>query len=112
MNKYRAGDICIFSEGIKSRPIVIINNGLGVDLDMTSLRITSQKPRNDFDVEITYWQEAGLDKPSVVRCSKISTIEPGEPMLKIGKLQASDFSNVSCKVKEYIAKGFEDASEV
>ena len=109
MSKYRAGDVCIFREGKKDRPVVIINNGLGIDLDMTSLRITSQKPRNNFDVEVIYWKEAGLNNPSIVRCSKINTIEPGEPMLKIGRLQASDFSNVSDKVKEYIAKGLEEA---
>ena len=109
MSRYGVGDICLFREDEKKRPVVIINNGLGIDLDMTSLRITSQRPRNEYDVEIMYWKEAGLDKPSIVRCSKINTIAPGEPMLKIGKLHALDFVIVSEKVKAYITKGLEEA---
>lgn len=42
--KHQVGDICLSYEGKKERPVVIVNNGLGVDIDVSVARVTSQKP--------------------------------------------------------------------
>ena len=107
MIRYNVGDIIIVFEGTKKRPVVIINNGLGIDIDMSTVRITSKKPRNKFDIEIKNWKEAGLDKPSVVRCSKINTISVGQQLLKVGRLEPEDLERVKDGVKGYITQGFE-----
>ena len=107
MIKYIVGDVVIVYEGTKLRPTVIINNGLGIDVDVSTARVSSQKVRNEFDVSLVYWKEAGLEKPSIVRCSKINTVTPGKQMLKIGSLHIDDLSNVRDAVNAYIKSGFE-----
>ncbi|UOQ92736.1 type II toxin-antitoxin system PemK/MazF family toxin [Halobacillus shinanisalinarum] len=52
----------------KQRPVIIVGNAL--DVDVIIAPVTSQKPRNQFDVVLEYWNEAGLLKPSVARTSK------------------------------------------
>lgn len=105
MTEYKIGSICLYNNNEKTRPFIIINNGLGVDLDITALVVTTRKPRNRFDVELKHWKEAGLSKPSIARTSKLHTIIPGESLVLIGKLQKEDFIEVSNKVKEYISEG-------
>ena len=111
MSRYKVGSVCIVSSGNKNRPFLILNDGVGVDIDITTLNITSKPARNEFDVEIKHWEEAGLHKPSVVRCSKLNTINPGDSLFIIGKLQKDDFEAVCEKVKLYIAKGLEAFQE-
>ena len=87
---YKIGDIVEIYEGTKERPVLIVNDGLGIDIDFSVARITSKKPRNKFDIPLEKWQEAGLHLPSTVRCSKLSTITPGKRMLKLGKIHEED----------------------
>ncbi|WP_244182591.1 type II toxin-antitoxin system PemK/MazF family toxin [Geobacillus thermocatenulatus] len=71
------GEIWIYldTESSKKRPGVIIGCGATIaDIDVTIAKVTSQQPRNEFDVPIEHWQEAGLIKPSVVRCTKLKTL--------------------------------------
>ncbi len=55
----------------KQRPVVIVGNELALDIDVIIVPVTSQKPRNQFDIVLEYWEEAGLLKPSVVRTPKL-----------------------------------------
>ena len=111
MSSYKVGSVCIIESGGKKRPFLILNSGIGVEIDITTLNITSKSPRNEFDVEIKHWEEAGLHKPSVVRCSKLNTINPGDSLLVIGKLNREDFEIVCEKVKLYISMGLEAFQE-
>ncbi|WP_255450432.1 type II toxin-antitoxin system PemK/MazF family toxin [Alteribacillus sp. YIM 98480] len=56
--------------------------------------VTSQQPRNEFDVVIEYWKEAGLLKPSVARTSKIISIHGSELNRKLGTLHEHDLERV------------------
>jgi mRNA interferase MazF len=59
----------------KPRPVVIVGNDRSNDkLDVVLNFVTSQGQRNEFDVELLYWNDAGLDSPSWVRTSKPLTI--------------------------------------
>ena len=107
MNRYEIGDICIAFEGKKRRPVVIINNGLGIDIDMSIARVSSQKARNEFDIVIEKWEKAGLEQPSIIRCSKINTIDPTDISYKIGKLDNIEIKKVIETVKKYFEKGLE-----
>ena len=105
--RYKIGDVCYVFEGTKERPVVIINNGLGIDIDISVARVTTKKPRNEFDIPLDKWKEAGLERPSLVRCSKVNTITPGDELVKIGTLQPEDLLAVIDGVKLYFERGFE-----
>ena len=111
MIKYNVGEIYIIYEGTKNRPIVIINNGLGLDIDISIARITTKSKRNEFDVVVEKWKEAGLQKPSIVRCSKLNTIKPGKHLIKIGQLHKNDMDAVRDAVQKYISLGFKAIEE-
>ena len=107
----KIGEVWVYNDGTKKRPTLIINDGIGIDMDFLVTRVTSKAIRNEYDVEITHWQEAELKKPSVVRCSKISTIKDFELEYKIGTLHKNDLIKVRNKVRDYIDKGFEKIAE-
>ena len=101
MDKYNVGDVCLFFEGKKNRPIVIVQDGLGLDIDVSIARVTTAEKRNKFDVIIKDWKQAKLKEPSIVRCSKVNTIKPTKYLIKIGTLSKEDAINVVETVKLY-----------
>jgi len=78
----------------KQRPVVIVGNELALDIDVIIAPVTSQKPRNHFDIVLEHWEEAGLLKPSVVRTSKITSIHGTELKRHLGELHSHDLENV------------------
>lgn len=90
------------------RPILIVGNDHANDkIGMIINFVTRTDARTEFDVEIKYWQQAGLKSPSQVRTSKPTTILKSEvkqdPVRKngiivprgfIGKLHKEDLENV------------------
>jgi len=43
---------------------------------------------------VTNWQEAGLEKPSTIRLSRLVTVEKPLLMLRIGRLTREDLDRV------------------
>jgi len=102
--KIEAGEIWTCFEGKKTRPVVILKEELvSLELDFNIARITSQRPRNEFDVKIQHWKEAGLDMESYVRCSKINTVHKLELKRKIGKLHEDDLNQIKKMVSKYFS---------
>lgn len=83
----------------KNRPVVIVGNELTIDIDTLIAPITSNKSRNEFDVVVEYWEEAGLLFPSVARTSKIASIPSKEMIRKLGELNEPDLTRIldQCK---------------
>src|SRR5699024_8837904 len=78
----------------KQRPVVIVGNELALDIDVIIAPVTSQKPRNQFDIDVEFSDEAGLLKPSVVRTSIINSIHGTELKRYLGELHSNDLANV------------------
>lgn len=98
----KRGEIWTVELNGKRRPVVIVSNdNVIVELDQLIATVTSQHTRNEFDVAIEYWQEAGLDKPSIVRCSKLNTVHFKELLFKIGKLHYHDLDRVLTTIRNY-----------
>ena len=62
--------------------------------DCLVCRITSVPHRTPLDVEVGDWREAGLDKPSTVRVSRLITVEKSILKLRIGRLTHKDARRV------------------
>lgn len=98
----RRGEIWTVELNGKRRPVVIVSNdNVAAELDHLIATVTSKQIRNEFDVVIEYWEEAGLDKPSVVMCSKLNTLHYQELLFKIGKLYESDLERVLTTIRNY-----------
>ena len=78
----------------KQRPVIIVGNELALDVDVIIAPVTSQQPRNQFDVVLEYWEKTGLLKPSVARTSKITSIHGSELKRHIGPLHNQDLERV------------------
>src|SRR5699024_1918124 len=79
---------------LNSALLLFVGNELALDIDVIIAPVTSQKPRNQFDIVLEYWEEAGLLKPSVVRTSKITSIHGTELKRFLGELHNHDLENV------------------
>lgn len=87
--------VCIFpftsGQNAKARPVLILRD-LGADCLVC--RITSVSHCGFLDLTVSHWQEAGLEKPSTIRLSRLVTVEKQILKLRIGKLTTGDMERV------------------
>ena len=99
MINYKPGDIVLvafpFSSGgqSKNRPaMVVLDTG---DADILVARVTTHDWRDDQDVVIHNWKQAGLLAPSIVRLHKLATLEKPLIQRRLGGLDRKDHSAIS-----------------
>ena len=86
----------------KARPFLVLSEELsGVDVDISIAPATTQPQRNEFDVILTFWKEAGLSAPSIVRCSKVHYVHHGFLQRKIGVADPRDMENIDNVLRKY-----------
>jgi mRNA interferase MazF len=79
----------------KQHPVLIVGNEIALDIDVIIAPITSQlQRRNEFDVVLEYWKDAGLLKPSITSTSKIISIHGSELKPKLGVVHEHDLDKV------------------
>ena len=87
----------------KIRPFLIISEELsGIEVDISVVPTTTQEKRNPFDIDIEFWKEAGLSKPSTARCSKIHYISHMFLKRKLGSLDERDLEKVNEAMRQYL----------
>ncbi|GGP16968.1 type II toxin-antitoxin system PemK/MazF family toxin [Oceanobacillus neutriphilus] len=100
INKMKQGEVWLAdvlfkgSRQTKQRPVIIVGNELALDVDVIIAPVTSQKARNQFDVVLEHWKEAGLLKASIARTSKITSIHGSELKRHLGNLHNDDLERV------------------
>ena len=88
---------------VKERPVVV--GAIDKEtLVVLAVKVTGHGPRKEFagEVRLVDWAEAGLDKPSVVRCSN-SLLVPVcafEGQLRYGRLSQEDALAVDAALRE------------
>lgn len=112
MNQFQAWDIVVvdfpFSDKAagKVRPALLVSSS---HLAQTNnkfwlMMITSAVGTlSDGDIEIADFLGVGLPKPSLIRCSKITTLETKGIRKSIGHLPASLREKVRLKIDHYLA---------
>jgi hypothetical protein len=79
----------------KVRPALVVEVGNG---SLAAAKITSKPPKpGTSDVPIAFWQQAGLNAPSTVRCSQVFEIGFDELLrdAPVGRLQAFDIAHIA-----------------
>lgn len=105
MTNYEFGEVLLFNafpfsdaSGRKKRPtLVLADPG---DQDVLVARITSSLSRDSYDLPISLWQESGLLLPSVVRLSKIATLNKSLVLKKLGILGSPERRKVRSVLKK------------
>lgn len=72
----------------------MVGNELTIDIDVIISPITSGESRNEFDVPIEFWKEAGLIYQSVARTSKIGSIPKSAFIGKLGNMHLEDLNRI------------------
>ena len=87
--------VCVFpftsGQGAKARPVLVL---MDLGPDCLVCRITSVPHRGFLDMPVTHWQEAGLEKPSTIRLSRLVTVEKLLLRVRIGRLARQDLDRV------------------
>ena len=78
-------------QGGKARPVLVL---MDLGPDCLICRITSVPHRGFLDLQIDGWQEAGLDKPSTIRLSRLVTVEKPILRIRVGRLIDEDIARV------------------
>ena len=87
--------------GSKDRPVIVLNVE---PLQVLSIKVTSKGIRDEFDVPIIKWREAGLKSESVARVSKAVYLLQGDFRRKIGSIHNDDRQVIMNKYIEYISR--------
>lgn len=83
--------------GSKFRPAVVLAD---TELDLTVCFITTQLGwQETTDVQLTPTSTNGLRKPSLIRTSKIATLDKGLAKGLLGKLSTQETSELNAKIK-------------
>src|SRR3990172_698727 len=87
--------VCVFpftsGQGAKARPVLVL---MDLGPDCLICRITAVPHRGFLDLPVTYWKEAGLEKPSTIRLSRLVTVEKSLLRVRIGRLARQDLGRV------------------
>jgi mRNA-degrading endonuclease toxin of MazEF toxin-antitoxin module len=100
---YSQGDILLVSlvfssqMGMKRRPVMVVHDT--GDADLLVVPVTSHGERTALDVPLSQWQDAGLRLASVVRVEKFATIEKSTVVRPLGRVSATDWSNVEAALR-------------
>lgn len=105
MIHYEFGDILLllsfpFSDlgGRKKRPaLVLADTG---DADVLVSRITGEEPRDPYDYKIDQWKEYGLLIQSVVRVSKMASLNKGLVIKKMGRMGSPERRKIRIVLKK------------
>src|SRR5438552_8898978 len=105
MTNYRKGDLLLVifpfvdAQHGKRRPaLVVADTG---DQDVVLARVTTQKTRDSFDVELNDWKSAGLLSPSTVRLHKLATINKSLVQRHLGSLSDIDRTRIGALLKRF-----------
>lgn len=86
--------------GSKLRPAVVL---IETDYDLTVTFITTQiKWKESTDIELFPSHINGIKKPSLVRVSKISTIDKSLALGKLGNLAPNEIAELNIKLKRVL----------
>ena len=95
--------LAIDERSLKKRPFIIMSDKLsGIDIDVTAAPTTTRKVRNEFDVVIEFWEDAGLNEPCVARCSKFHVFSYLQLVRKLGNLRDSDMKKINEAVRKFL----------
>ncbi len=87
---------------VKRRPVVI-GAVDGEHAVVLAIKVTGHGPRKEFpgEVRILDWEQAGLEKPSVARCSKtlIAPFEAFEGQRRYGALSDNDAMAIAAALR-------------
>lgn len=108
---YRAGDVVLTpfpyadQSGKKKRPVVLLSaDRIPLETGLyIACMVTSHEARNQWDVNVLAWQEAGLLFPSVVRCPKVFAIDQSLILRRLGRLSAGDWKKIQGRFRETLA---------
>lgn len=78
----------------KRRPVLVIDDDC--DFPVLLAKITSRLPRDGYfgEYSVRFWKEAGLNKESTVRLSKVLWAEEHDLKTKIGRLHPYDILQI------------------
>lgn len=91
----------------KERPVIVAHVSQGEALVLV-VKVTGHGPRPEFpgEVRLLDWEQAGLSKPSVARCSKTAAVP-------LSMLEAAPvYGRLSARDEEAVAAGLHEAGVV
>ncbi len=90
------------SEETKIRPVIVISKPQGSHKVIAIVPISSRPMREDVDVAITEWSEAGLLKPSIARVHRLTTMLQADLIADLGELDQEGIRALRASLRKYL----------
>ena len=104
MTPFRVGEVVSVEfpftdmQGRKRRPGLVLASDTN---DLLLARVTTQQPRNEFDVPLADWAAIGLPRASIVRLLKLVAIDARLVHHSIGLLSLPDRATLAVAVERF-----------
>lgn len=86
---------------ILPRPVIVLEEN-DETVGVLSIKVTKHNPRDEWDTELFYWEEAKLKMKSTARTSKAIYLKLDMFDRKLGDLNPSDLDRVEKLFNEYV----------
>lgn len=83
------------TDEIKERPVMIWNDRAFV---MAFKMTSADRGDNREEFKLNYWKEAGLEKPTSIRITKILRLENNDFIRRIGRLDSRDILRFELRI--------------
>ena len=85
----------------KERPVIVLDVD-GENCKVLSMKITSSKPRDEFEIELFDWNKIPLHHKSTAVASAVKSILKNKFRRKLGRLSDDDWDNVTDLYYRYL----------
>lgn len=86
----------------KIRPVIVVSKPYGRYNIVTVVPVSASTGKEEVDIELLEWQQAGLVGPSIVRIHRVSTLLQSELTSQVGILSKKDQTNLQEALKKLL----------
>lgn len=90
------------SNETKIRPVIVIGKPVGKHGIIAIVPISSRLIREDIDMAIKNWNDAGLLKPSVARVHRLSTMLQADLIASLGELRQEESRTLQASLRKFL----------
>ncbi len=90
-------------QAVKVRPVIVISKPHSKHRVVAIIPLSSKPQREDADVIINHWKDAGLVKPSIARVHRLTTILQSDLLTELGQLTPRDITALKSSIRTFLS---------
>jgi len=90
------------SRETKIRPVIVVSKPQGLHKVIAIVPVSSRSVREDVDVTINGWSNAGLLKPSIARVHRLTSMLQADLIAELGVLSQKEIQTLQASLRKFL----------